>query len=97
MIAHTREDHEEEQSIKFLSHEQKSLVATAVKVAAMQTAKQLMQNLESSPTRVINRSLLKSGAPLVRQERNFFTGIALEGLEVSNSLGLSWGEYTAQN
>jgi hypothetical protein len=44
--AHTTEDHEEEQGIKYLSHKQKCLVAAAVKVAPMQPAKQLLQNLD---------------------------------------------------
>jgi hypothetical protein len=43
--AHTTEDHEEEQDIRVLSHKQKCLVAAAVKVAPMQTAKQLLQIL----------------------------------------------------
>ncbi len=52
--AHTPEDHEEEHGIKFLSQKQKSLVALAVKVAPMQTAKQLLQNLDCSPSKVID-------------------------------------------
>jgi hypothetical protein len=42
--AHTTDDHEEEEGIKFLTHKQKCLVAHAVKIAPMQTARQLLQN-----------------------------------------------------
>ena len=40
----TSNDHEEEEGIKFLTHKQKCLVAHAVKIAPMQTARQLLQN-----------------------------------------------------
>jgi hypothetical protein len=45
--AHTTDDHEEEQGIKYLTHKQKCPVAQAVKIAPMQTAKQLLQILKA--------------------------------------------------
>ncbi len=53
----------------------------------MQTVKQLLQNLDGSPTKVIDRLLSKSVARLVRQERKSLTAIALEKVEDSNSVG----------
>jgi hypothetical protein len=90
MNAHTKEDYKEdilveEHCIKFLSHQQKILVASAVKGTSIQTARQLLQNLDGSP-KVIDRSLSKSVARFVGQKRKFFTAIALEGVEVSNFL-----------
>ncbi len=85
--SHTTQDHEEEQGIKFLSHKQKCLVAAAVKVAPMQTAKQLLQNIEGSPSKVIDRMLSKYVARMVRKERKSLTVVALEGVDVDNILG----------
>jgi hypothetical protein len=84
---HTSQDHEEEQDIKYLSHKQKCLVAADVKVAPMQTGKQLLQNIEGSPSKAIDRTLSKSVARMVRKERRSLTSIALEGVEVDNTLG----------
>ncbi len=53
--AHTSQHHEEEQDIKYLSHKQKCVVAAAVKVASMQTSKQLLRNIEGQPTKVIDK------------------------------------------
>jgi len=85
--AHSKEDHEHEHGIKYLSHKQKCLVAESVKIAPMQTGRQLMQNIESSPTKVIDRSLAKSVAHMVRRERKSLTSVALEGVDVDNTLG----------
>jgi hypothetical protein len=84
--AHTTEDHhEEERGIKYLSHKQKCLVAAAVKIAPMQTAKQLLQNIEGSPSKVIDCTLTKSVVRMVRKERRSLTAVALEGVDVDNS------------
>ncbi len=75
--AHTSQDHEEEQDIKYLSRKQKCLVAAAVKVAPMQTGKQLLQNIEGSPSKVIDQTLEKSVVRMVRKERKSLTAVAL--------------------
>jgi hypothetical protein len=85
--AHSKEDHEEEHGIKYLSHKQKCLVAESVKIAPLQTGRQLMQNIESSPSKVIDRSLSNSVARMVRKERKSLTSVALEGVDVDNTLG----------
>ncbi len=74
--AHTSQDHEEEQDIKQLSHKQKCLVAAAVKITPMQTGKQLLQNIEGSPTKVIDRTFEKSVARMVRKEPKSLTALS---------------------
>jgi hypothetical protein len=85
---HTTQDHEEEQGIKYLSHKQKSLVAAAVTDAPMQTAKQLLQNIDGSPSKVVDRTLTKSVVRMILKdlERQSLTAVALEGVDVDNNL-----------
>ncbi len=62
-------------------------MAAAVKIAPMQTAKQLLQNIEGSPSQVIDRTLTKSVVRMVCKERKSLTAVALEGVDVDNTLG----------
>ena len=84
--AHSQADHENE-SVKFLSQKQKAFIASAVKIAPMQTASQLLQNIQDSPTKSIDRTLAKSVARQIRKERQSLTTVTLEGVEVDNTLG----------
>jgi hypothetical protein len=84
--AHSLADHENE-SAKFLSQKQKAFIAAAVKIAPMQTASQLLQNIQDSPTKAIDRTLKKSVARQIRKERQSLTTVMLEGIEVNNTLG----------
>ena len=84
--AHSLADHENE-SAKFLSQKQKAFIASAVKIAPMQTASQLLQNIQDSPTKSIDRTLKKSVARQIRKERQSLTTVTLEGVEVDNTLG----------
>jgi hypothetical protein len=86
---HTSQDHEEEQDIAYLSPKQKCLAVAAVKVAPqpMQTGKQLLQNIEGWPSKAIDLTLSKSLARMVRKERKSLTAVALEGVDVDNTLG----------
>ncbi len=82
--AHKTQDHEEKKRIKYLRHQQKCLVAAAVKVSPVQTAMQLMHKFEVPPYKVIDQTLSKSVARMVRQERKSLTTVALEGVDVDN-------------
>ena len=84
--AHSQADHANE-SVKFLSQKQKAFIASAVKIAPMQTASQLLQNIQDSPTKSIDRTLAKSVARQIRKERQSLTTVTLEGVEVDNTLG----------
>ena len=75
------------ESVKFLSQKQKAFIASAVKIAPMQTASQLLQNIQDSPTKSIDRTLAKSVARQIRKERQSLTTVTLEGVEVNNTLG----------
>ena len=61
-----------------------------MKITPMQTGKQLLQNIEGSPSKVIDRTLTKSVVLMVRKdskERKSLTAVALEGVDVDNTLG----------
>jgi hypothetical protein len=81
---HTSQDHEEEHDITNLN---RIVVAAAVKVALMQTGKQLLQNIEAPPSTAIERALSKSVARMVRKELRSLTAVALEVVDVDNTLG----------
>ena len=50
----------------------------------MQTASQLLQNIQDSPTKSIDRT---SVARQIRKERQSLTTVTLEGVEVDSTLG----------
>jgi hypothetical protein len=53
---HTTQDHAcELDKGKFLKFAQKSFIATAVKVAPLQTGSELLRNVQDSPTKVIDQ------------------------------------------
>ena len=53
----------------------------------MQTASQLLQNIQDSPTKSIDQTLTKSVVRQIRKERQSLTTVTLEGVEVDNTLG----------
>ena len=78
--SHTAADHvAEKDKAKFLSHKQMSLIATAVKLAPLQTSGELICNLQDSLTKQIHAKLKGSVSLLVRKERKNIIKIQLEG------------------
>jgi hypothetical protein len=45
-----------------------------------------LQNIQSSPSKAIDRTFSKSVARMVRKERKSLTAVALEGVDVDNTL-----------
>ena len=82
---HTAQNHVEDKA-KFLTHQQRSLVATAVKLAPMNSASQLLMRVQDSPTKKIDAALKNSVQRMIRQERSKITNVILEGVEVTTEL-----------
>ena len=72
---------------KFLSHQQMSLITTAVKLAPLQTSGERIRNVQDSPTKHIDAKLKGSVTRLVRKERKNITEIQLEGVTIDNTIG----------
>ena len=84
--SHTAADHvAEKDKAKFLSHQQMSLIASAVKIAPLQTSGELIRNVQDSPTKHIDAELKGSVTRLVRKERKNITKIQLEGVTTSRT------------
>ena len=85
---HTPDDHSEEKNrLKFLTPKVKKLIKTAVKIAPQQTARDLLRNVQDSPTKRINNDLKKSVARAIRKERVSANKVTLGGIELDNTLG----------
>ena len=67
-----------------------SLIASAVKLAPLQTSGELIYNLQESPTRHTDAKLKGSVTRLIRKERNLLrkhiTKIQLEGVTIYNTI-----------
>jgi len=85
--AHSAVDHLEKDTGKYLKFQQKYLIADAVKVAPLQTASELIRNVQDSPTKMIDHKLKNSVARLLRKRRSQAVSVALEGLTINNSVG----------
>ena len=66
-----------------------SLIASAVKLAPLQTSGELIRNVQDSPTEHIDAKLKGSVMLLVtvRKERMKITKIQLEGVSINNTIG----------
>ena len=64
-----------------------SLIASAVKLAPLQTSGELISNVQDSPTKHIDAKLKGSVTRLVRKERKNITKIQLEGVTIDNTIG----------
>jgi hypothetical protein len=86
--AHSARDHvcERDQS-KYLTFQQKSFIATAVKIAPLQTGSELIRNVQDSPTKAIDHKYKRSVDRLVRQQRTQIVNVSLEGIEIDNTVG----------
>ncbi len=67
---------------KFLKFAQMSLISTAVKVAPLQTGSELLQNVQDSPTKVIDHKNKKSVDRLMRKLRSEITTVTLDCMTV---------------
>jgi hypothetical protein len=86
--AHTAADHvPEKDDSKFLKFHTKALIATAVKVAPLQSATELIRNVQDSPTKHIDPQLKKSVQRLVRKQRASINSVLLEGVTIDNTIG----------
>ena len=86
--SHTAADHvSHKDQAKFLSHQQKDMIASAVKIAPLQTSGELIRDVQDSPTKKIDAKLKQSVSRLVRKERKRINKIILEGVPVDNTLG----------
>ena len=85
---HTAQDHAcEVDKGKFLKFAQKSFIATAVKVAPLQTGSELLRNVQDSPTKVIDHKYRKSVDRLVRKSRSEIMNVSLDGVTIDNTIG----------
>ena len=64
-----------------------SLIASAVKLAPLQTSGELISNVQDSPTKHIDAKLKGSVTRLVLKERKNITKIQLEGVTIDNTIG----------
>ena len=64
-----------------------SLIASAVKLAPLQTSGELISNVQDSPTKHIDAKLKGSVTRLVLKERKNITKLQLEGVTVDNTIG----------
>ena len=88
--SHTAADHDaEKDKAQFLSHQQMSLIAFAVKSAPLQTSDELILNVQDSSTKHIDAKLKGSATRLVRREHKNITKIQLEGVTLDNTIGRS--------
>ena len=70
-----------------LKHSQRHMIASAVKVAHIQSPGKLIRNIRNSPTKEIDAALRKSVVRLVRKERRQINFMLLEGVAVDNTIG----------
>ena len=82
---HTAQNHTEDKA-KFLTHQQRSLVATAVKLAPMNSASQLLMRVQDSPTKKIDAAMKNSAQRMIRQELSEISNVIHEGVEVTTEL-----------
>ena len=69
---------------KFLKHSQRHMIASAVKVAPLQTPGKLIRNVQNSQTKEIDAGPRKSVARLVQKERRQINFVLLEGVIVGS-------------
>ena len=81
---HIAADHEvAKDSSKFLKAEQRKFIPNAVKIAPLQTASELIRNVQTSPTKAIDPKLKNSVRRLIMTERKKLHSVTLEGIAVS--------------
>jgi hypothetical protein len=85
---HTAHDHVcERDSGKYLTFQQKSFIANAIKVAPLQTGSKLIRNVQDSPTKAIDHKYKGSVDRLVRKQREKIVNVSLDGMVIDNTLG----------
>jgi len=85
---HTSADHgRAKDESKFLKAEQRRFIAEAVRIAPLQTATELMRNVQDSPTKSIDPRLKRSVERLVMKERRKIDSIVLEGVVITDQIG----------
>ena len=84
---HSAADHENKDRSKFLKAEQRKFIADAVKIAPLQTASELIRNVQTSPTKAIDPKLKNSVRRLIMTERKKLHSVTLEGIEVTDQIG----------
>ena len=83
---HTAADHvATKDHSKYLTHAQRNMIATAVKIAPLQSAGELVRNVQNSPTKQIDAALRQLVVLLVRKEQREINTVLLEGVSVDNS------------
>ena len=63
------------------------MIATAVKISPLQSAGELIRNVENSPTKEIDATLRQSVVHLVRKERREINTVLLEGVSADKTVG----------
>ena len=85
---HTAADHvATKDHSKYLKHAQRNMIATAVKIAPLQSAGELIRNVQNSPTKEIDAALRQSVVLLVRKDRREINTVLLEGVSLDNTVG----------
>ena len=84
---HSAADHENKDRSKFLKAEQRKFISDAVKIAPLQTASELIRNVQTSPTKAIDPKLKNSVRRLIMIERKKLHSVTLEGIEVTDQIG----------
>ena len=83
---HTAEDHKADKA-KFLKYDTQEFIRKAVKTAPMNTASELIKNVQDSPTKQIDPKLKKSVERLIRRERSKILTVECEGIVLNSDLG----------
>ena len=87
---HTPADHAEDKfCLKFLTPKHKKLISTAVRIAPHQTARDLIRNVQESPTKQIDNALKQCVQRKIRRQRSKLNKVTLGGVELDSSLGTS--------
>ena len=84
---HSAADHADKDSSKYLKAEQRKFISDAVKIAPLQTASELIRNVQTSPTKAIHPRLKHSVRRLIMNERRKLHAVTLEGIEVIDQIG----------
>ena len=83
---HTAADHKDDGS-RYLSVDKQDFVRKAVKTAPMNTAAELIKNVQDSPTKQIDPKLKRSVTRLIRSERAKLLKVECDGVELTSDIG----------
>ena len=85
-MEHTAADHKDDSS-RYLSVDKQDFVRKAVKTAPMNTAAELIKNVQDSPTKQIDPKLKRSVTRLIRSERAKLLKVECDGVELTSDIG----------